>query len=44
MSPKGLVISFGEGGGGKDLGKDHVVFREGKEGGQSSPTECKVGL
>ena len=43
MSPKGLVISFGEGGE-KDLGKDHVVFREGKEGGQSSPTECKVGL
>ena len=44
MSPKGLVINFGRGGGGGDLGKDHVVFREGKEGGQSSPTECKVGL
>ena len=43
MSPKGLVINFGRGGG-EDLGKDHVVFREGKEGGQSSPTECKVGL
>ena len=32
------------GGGGEDLGKDHVVFREGKEWGQSSPTEWKVGL
>ena len=43
MSPKGLVINFGGRGGG-DLWNDHVVFRKGKEWGQSSPTECKVGL